>query len=281
MTDQPVHCFEKSNLGKAPFRCVAVHSIPSPSLAEHNPTAYNNALAALPRGLGLGSCHYCGMAIMHNYEIVSADHKHFVVGSECVNRTGDVGLIKQVRRERLKMAQEKRAAKSRMKREEREAAWKVERDERAAAFKVEHADLIAKAATYADLGGFIADVIKRGLEGGRVSDRALEAVANTMADLDERARLRAASQHVGTAGERRTFKVRVQRVSYYVRPSFSGYGSETVWIVTMREGDNAIVSKSTAFCPEKGQELTIKATIKAHDSYQGEAQTLVQRVKVC
>lgn len=276
-----IHCFEKAGLGLAGFHCVGVASIPSPSLAEQNPTAYNNAMAMLPRGLGCGSCAFCGTAIMHNFIIESADGKRFVVGSDCVARTGDLGLVKEVKRERVRVAQEKRAVKRSLAAAEREAVWKAEREERAAIFIVEHAALIERAQPYLNANGFIKDVVGRGIEGARISEKAIEAVTNAINSIEDTIRMRENSRHVGTVGKRETFNVRVHRINSYDRPRFNAYGMETVWIVTLRDtNDNAIVVKSTAFCPEKDATLTIKATVKEHSDYKGEQQTIVQRVKV-
>lgn len=279
-TETAIHCFEKAGLGKAGFRCTGVVSIPSASLAERNPDAYNNAMAMLPRNLGIGSCAYCGTAIMHNFIIESADGKRFVVGSDCVARTGDAGLAKEVKRERVMARKVIRDAKRNLAKAEREAAWKAERAERAAIFTVEHAALIARAEPFMH-SDFIKSVIGRGIDGGYVSEKALNAVTNAITAIEENIRMRENSRHVGTVGKRETFNVRVHRINSYSRPSFAGYGHETVWIVTLRDAnDNAIVVKSPAFCPEKGETLTIKATVKAHDEYKGEKQTIVQRVKV-
>jgi hypothetical protein len=272
-----IHCFEKSGLGKAPFRCVGLYSIPSPSLAEHNVEAYNNALRDMPRDVGCGSCQYCGTAIMHNFIIQSSDGMRFVVGSDCVARTGDAGLLKQVRGERLKVVREKREAGRRMKREEREAGWAAERAARAATFAVEHAALLAQAEPF--LGNpFVGDVIKRGLAGGYMSDRAIETLIRVVNDLTQQAQNRINSKHVGVVGKRQEWSVRVERTAGYFRPSFAGYGQDYVHIITMRdEAGNALVSKGS-FSAERGAQLVIKATVKAHDEYQGEKQTIVQRV---
>lgn len=276
-----IHCFEKAGLGNAGFRCVGLYSIPSPSLAEKNPTAYNLALSEMPRDLHCGSCAFCGTAIMHNFIIESADDRRFVVGSDCVARTGDAGLIKEVKRERVRIAQEQRATKRNLKAAERQALWMAERAERAAIFIVEHAALIERAQPYLDATGFIKDVVGRGMDGAFISEKALIAVTKAISDIEETIRMRENSRHVGTVGKRETFNVRVQRINSYDRPAFGRYGNETVWIVTLRDtNDNAIVVKSTAFCPEKGETLTIKATVKEHSDYKGEQQTIVQRVKV-
>jgi len=275
------HVFEKSGLGRAPFRCVGLVSLPSSSLAEANPTAYNNALAAIPRGLGCGSCAYCGTAIMHNFIVESADDRRFVVGCDCVAKTGDAGLIKEVKRARVAVALEKRTAKRSAAKADREAMWAAERAERAALFQVEHAALIERARAYFDIGGFIKDVTERGIAGGFISDRALAALTDAVTRMEESDRRRAASRHIGTVGKRETFEVVVERIASYERPRFGSYGNETVWIVTMRgANDAAIVSKSPAFCPEKGSRLVIKATVKEHGEFRGERQTIVQRVTV-
>lgn len=279
----PVHCFEKAGLGKAPFRCVGMASIPSSSLAEANPTAYNNALAMLPKGIGCGSCQYCGTGIMHNFIIQSADDRRFVVGSDCVAKTGDAGLIQQVKRERVRVKQEAREAKRSMRRSELEALWAAERAERAAVFCASHADLIEAAKPWMIEGTFVNDLLTRAMAGFFISDRAEAALVKAVADLNEAARLRATSRHVGKPGERLTVKVKVQQVRWFDRPAFNApWRQETCYIVTLRdEADNALVVKGTSFRPEEGAELTIKATVKDHTEYRGMRQTNVQRVKVC
>ena len=276
MTEKTLHAFEKSGLGTAPFYCVGMCEIPSTSLAEHNPTAYAMAMADLPRDLSIGSCAYCGMGIKYNFIVKGATGRRFVVGSECVNRTGDAGLVKAVKGERTRIAREKRDMRRSQAAAERKAAYEAERKARAAAFEASHADMIKRARAVTDIeakGGFIADVLMGGLAGRYVSDKALAAVVNAVADLERRASWN--SQHLGTVGKRDVFNVEVYRVAYFE----SAFG--IVWIVTMRdEAGNAIVSKSTSFRAERGQRLTIKATIKDHGDFRGEKQTVVQRIKV-
>lgn len=280
-TEPAIHVFEKSGLGRAPFRCVGLVSLPSPSLAASNPTAYNNALRDLPRDLSLGSCSYCGTCLMNNFIIQSSDSRRFVVGCDCVTRTGDAGLAKEVKRVRVADKLTKRTAARSLKKAEREAIWAAERAERAKVFAAEHAALVERAKAFFETNDFIRSVTERGLAGGFISDRALEALTNAVTQLEEAARRRAASRHVGTVGKRQVFAVTVERINSFTRPRFAGYGDETVWVVTMRDGnDAAIVSKSSTFCPEKGDRLSIKATVKAHDEYRGERQTIVQRVAI-
>ena len=88
--------------------------------------------------------------------------------------------------------------------------------------------------------------------------------------------------YVGTPKERRTFSVTVLRCIDFVRESFAGYGMERVFIVTMvdKATGACLVSKSPAFRAAEGDQLTIKATVKEHSEYRGQAQTIVQRIIV-
>lgn len=278
---EPIHVFQKAGLGLAPFRCVGMASIPSPSLAEQNPTAYNNALAMLPRGIGCGSCQYCGTAIMHNFIIESSDGHRFVVGSDCVAKTGDAGLMQQVKRERVRVKQEKREAARKLRRADLEALWAQERKERAELFKLEHAALIEAAKPWRIEGTFVHDVLTRFEAGGFVSDRALAAVTKAVADLNQLEALRTKSNYVGKVGERLSTKVQVTRVTWFTRPSFSApWLHDTIYVATMRTPeDNVLVSMGT-FKPNEGDELNIKATVKEHSVYNGMRQTRVQRVAI-
>jgi len=92
-----IHRFEIAGLGKAPFRFIGIVSLPSPTLAEQNPSAYNAALCAIPPGIGCGTCAFCGMALVHNAIVQDVCGKRFVVGTDCVSKVGDAGLVNAVR----------------------------------------------------------------------------------------------------------------------------------------------------------------------------------------
>lgn len=108
--DRYIHVFEAAGLGKAPFRFVAVWK------------SYT-------------TCDFCGTGILWNCWILSSDGKSFKVGSECVKRSGDAGLIqastlaiKKAKKEELR---EKQAAEQQIRnqaaRERREAEKAAER----------------------------------------------------------------------------------------------------------------------------------------------------------
>lgn len=84
-TDNPaeVHVFERAGLGTAPFRCVG----------------YTESVFTMPDGSTKGgsSCDYCGTGIRFVCKIKSRDGRTFKVGSDCVAKTGDAGLIRSYR----------------------------------------------------------------------------------------------------------------------------------------------------------------------------------------
>ena len=79
------HIFERAGFGIAPFTFKSVEEklfvVPG----------------AAPRAGG--SCDYCSTSIRWAHWIVSADGNRFKVGSECVKKTGDKGLIRIVNAE--------------------------------------------------------------------------------------------------------------------------------------------------------------------------------------
>lgn len=81
-------------MGLGPFRFVGIVSIPSSSVAEANPDAYNNALRDLPNDLigGCGTCSCCGQSIMHVCIIRNAAGERYGVGTDCVLKTGNAYL---------------------------------------------------------------------------------------------------------------------------------------------------------------------------------------------
>lgn len=85
---------------------------------------------------------------------------------------------------------------------------------------------------------------------------------------------------VGEPKKRLTFDVIVTRVRWFDREAYMSYRLERVYIVTMvdKATGACLLSKSTAFAPEEGDELTIKGTVKDHSDYKGHAQTVLQRI---
>lgn len=86
------HKFERAGLGKAPFRYVG-HSTEIYQAIPGDPNC--------PIQPG-ASCHYCGTGISDVYYIESADGKRSKIGSTCISKVGDAGLVKHVKRAKRK-----------------------------------------------------------------------------------------------------------------------------------------------------------------------------------
>lgn len=110
-TVEKIHAFEIAGLGKAPFRCVGI---------RENWFFIPGVPGSKKPG---GTCRFCGACIAHEYEILSADGKRFVVGCDCVHKTGDRGLIDAAKVAQKKRRQELADAK-------RQAAWEAGRPAR-------------------------------------------------------------------------------------------------------------------------------------------------------
>tara|TARA_R110000744_G_scaffold272650_2_gene385551 strand:- start:9 stop:563 length:555 start_codon:yes stop_codon:yes gene_type:complete len=138
MTNQTEHTFTISGLGKAPFRFSGFDEKSD-------------------------SCRHCGAAIHNRFHIVSADGIRSVVGSTCVSKTGDKGLIDIVKAETNRRKREKAQAKSAAEcaafvQAQRDANggltdWEVDEKERID----EHAALIKKLKPVIDLADDLQD----------------------------------------------------------------------------------------------------------------------------
>ncbi len=109
-TAKKIHQFELQGLGQAPFALVGFYQMPSPSMAEANPMAYQSQLQAMPKGVACGSCHYCSTPLTNNFIIQSSDNKLSVVGCDCVKKVGDRGLVDAVKAMQAQSRREKKQA---------------------------------------------------------------------------------------------------------------------------------------------------------------------------
>lgn len=97
------------------------------------------------------------------------------------------------------------------------------------------------------------------------------------------------SNWVGSVKERLEFTVTIKAITGWNVASYSGYGSDWVSLYIMEDAAGNVIVYKTASqlwkadgrnSAEKGDTITIKATVKAHDTRQGVKQTIVQRAKV-
>ncbi len=98
MDQEKVHVFEKAGLGKAPFFF--------DGWFEGNATYIPETPMAK-----VTACDYCSTLIKNCFRIKSSDGKSFIVGSDCVKKTGDAGLIKIVNEEVKKQKYQRESAR--------------------------------------------------------------------------------------------------------------------------------------------------------------------------
>lgn len=108
-TENSIHRFESAGLGKAPFRYVGFRELRGPIKELDKDGNWTGFEIGSP-GQPMGTCAYCGQGIAICCEIVSADGRSFIVGSDCVEKTGDAGLRK-VKTDVQKFAREKQKAR--------------------------------------------------------------------------------------------------------------------------------------------------------------------------
>lgn len=104
--------------------------------------------------------------------------------------------------------------------------------------------------------------------------------------------LKARSQYVGTAGEKLDIIATYTGTASYTVKSFSGYGTDTVYVHMFRDADeNKLVWRTSkalvhmvghSWEPiyEEGDTVALKGTIKEHKEYRDEKQTMLIRCKV-
>jgi len=93
-----IHKFELGGLGKGPFHFTG----------EVTEKTYQ-ACPGAPVQAG-SNCDYCGTCIRYEFWIMSSDNKRSKVGCDCIHKTGDAGLIKQISIAERKLRDVKNAA---------------------------------------------------------------------------------------------------------------------------------------------------------------------------
>jgi hypothetical protein len=143
---------------------------------------------------------------------------------------------------------------------------------RTADFEREHGELLAAAEALAGKDWFVDELAEKARRNSYMSEKQAEALAAAVAKIVAREAAKAASVHVGNIGERLTLNVSVVNHTM-VQTDFG-----TMHIVAMRDAaGNKLVSKGK-FSAERGDNMTIKGTVKDHSEYNGELQTIINRV---
>lgn len=263
------HPFEKAGLGKAPFSCTHVTE-----------NVFELGDGTTKAG---GCCDYCGTGIRWEFWIKGsiAGARQFKVGCDCVAKTGwDIEGFEKVRADN---ARARRQAGAQKRRESRKAQIEAERAQRAAerreatqAWRDANSALVARLEAYEGTNEFLRGSVQNLDYWGSLSARQVEAVESCFAVIDRLEAARANSQHIGAVGDKVTLTITVERI---VVLKSQLYGDNYITIATDEQG-NAITYKGRIDLGGKGDTVTIKATIKGHDVYNGVAQTSIQRPKV-
>lgn len=145
-------------------------------------------------------------------------------------------------------------------------------------FRAENVDVIAFLTGKNDRSGFIGDMARKVADLTPLSERMLSALRRTMGEQAAKSATRQAAGHVGTVGERETFEVRIM----VTRDIETQFGYSTLVIMETREGASlkTFGSGEWARNAEANPDVwvSIKATVKAHEEYQGQPQTMLSRV---
>ena len=105
-TDQIVHAFEKAGLGQAPFRFLGAERRVGPV------TLADGSQSGAP-GQPMGTCDFCGTGIAICCSVESSDGQEFIVGSDCVEKVGDAGLVNLTKRALRELARDRDEARVR------------------------------------------------------------------------------------------------------------------------------------------------------------------------
>ena len=220
-----------------------------------------------------GSCHVCGawaatLGVFHH----ASNNEYIRVGETCSEKLdgGDEAIFRVFRAalasEREAMAG-KRKARATLIDAGLVAAWDIYTAVTVDDRRWEENTLI--------------DIVGKLVKYGSISEKQTSFIATLLnkiagrADIDaQRAVDKAASQHVGTVGERREFRLIVKAV-----PSFDTQFGMMFVHICRDEAGNTVVYKGKSLAA-KGDTIVVKATIKAHGERDGEKQTVIARPAV-
>lgn len=187
---------------------------------------------------------------------------------------------------KLNAAKEKSDARKAAKRAVLAAERAAQADRERAAFLADIAPLfeLTKHTTAKDQA-FISDVVATATSKAFISERQIEVIESAWVRFQlelERAAACAVSRHVGEVGKRIEVNGKVRKVFTMDVASFRGYGTDRLYIVTIDGDDGACyVYKGNAGWKfgEKGEAVSVVATVKEHNEYRDEKQTLITRPK--
>ncbi len=257
-----LHPFERAGLGQAPFHCISVRQ-----------NRFEIPGAGWKPG---GCCNFCSTGILYEYVIKSADDRTFVVGSDCVRRTG--AEVTGFREQRLQLARSKRETRRVEDRAARQARWAAERAERAGVFQNDSRNrtLITWLEETPDneRNSFRLEMRESLRQWGSLTDRQRDAAHTSMMRDAERARQQAASQWIGKIGEKLQGEFTITFTTSW--ESNFGWPRVMTYLTVMASEDNLFVYKGNRL-GERGMKLRGTFTVKEHGERNGTKQTILSR----
>jgi hypothetical protein len=276
------HVFEVSECGIAPFRLVSLWQLPSPVMMNSigGCEQYNAIMASAP--CRVGCCAHCGMPLIYHYIIKDANGKLFAVGCECVNKTGDSGLIKEVARAKKSLEQKVRADKKAVKVQSAKAKRQAEIQVRIDTFRFANpgvVEFLEAENAKEDGQAIFTNFYHQLLTWGNISEKQVECVLNAIKKASEPV---VTSNWVGTIGKRESFSnVKIEAIITVPCQSFNynDRNSMEFYILKDSNGNNIIFKTKTFQQVNKGDVVNITASVKDHAEYKGQKQTVIQRCK--
>jgi len=222
-----------------------------------------------------GTCHVCGAHAMYVAKYHHAPTNSYIVtGMDCAEKM-DIADEVAFRSFKKRVAAGRKAFRGKAKAQEvlaasgLQAAWAIYTSTDTVGFQ--KAEMI------------VVDIVGKLVQYGSLSEKRLGLVSRLLSDIAARpARLAARqaelavtaanSRHVGTVGERRDFTLTAK-----FRTSFdTQYG--VLFIHVFEDADrNVLVYKGGKAIAERGETISLKATIKAHGEREGVQQTILSR----
>lgn len=170
---------------------------------------------------------------------------------------------------------ERRKANEQAHREAEAQAYQQRQRNRIADFEADHAEAMATIRANAEGNRFLSDLLAKLEQYGSLSDRQLDAAVRVCQRREEEREAGAASQHLGTVGERREFTLTTVRV---IELEPNQYGVAYVHLCDDDGGNRVVyIGGGNAISREPGVVSRIKATVSKHDDRNGVKQTIVKR----
>lgn len=258
-----MHSFEQAGLGKAPFRCVGVTE-----------NVWTSGCGTITKAGG--TCDYCGTGIRYEYHIKSSDNKCFVVGCDCVAKTGsDVDDFKRVRTEFVRAKRDKKAS---IRKAEREALWKIERENRARYFETANYKLVEFFNSYTGDNTGMLSLIAGFKTYGSLTENQVKYAYSLIERFEKHEIAKATSKHVGVVGEK------TNAIAKIVSTLFIGYDTtyyphKPRFLVTLETFEQDQLIWWTSSTKDVCDFTQISFTVKEHGEYNGVKQTTVKNVR--